>query len=75
MQEDQYQLGIRKLSQEDLVKLVIAYRNKLKDCRNICIAFARQNMAQDPLHKIICAMKEAELDTAISDYKRVLDNV
>lgn len=74
MQEDQYQLGIRKLSQEDLVKLVIAYRNKLKDCRNICIAFARQNMAKDPLHKVICAMKESELDIAISDYERVLKN-
>ena len=69
MDEDQYQLGIRKLPTDKLVTLVIAYRNKLKGCANLCKAFAEENYAQQPLHKVACAHLKAEIDQITTDFE------
>lgn len=75
MDEDKYQLGIRKLDSNDLVNLVIGYRNKLIGCKRLCEDFAQHNLAQDPLHKVICAEAAADLELRISDYNLVLKEV
>lgn len=68
MDESQYQLGIRKLSPHEMVTLITVYRNKLRDCSELCKAFAQENFAQDVMHKIVCGYKKAKLDTLIEDY-------
>ena len=68
MDENKYQLGIRKLKHERLVDLVIAYRNALKECVELNNAFATQDFAQDPLHRIVCAIKNKRLNKLITDY-------
>lgn len=73
MDESQYQLGIRKLSPHEMVSLIIAYRNELRSCESLCRSFAEENYAQDPLHKVACAYKAANLDTVIHDYKQALN--
>lgn len=72
MDESKYQLGIRQLTPHQMVTMIIAYRNALKDCQKLCKAFAQENFAQDVMHKVMCAYKEAELDTLITDYEYVL---
>lgn len=72
MDESQYQLGIRQLSIHDLVTLVSVYRNKLKGCQKLCIEFARNNYAQDVMHKVICAHMEADIDLLVKDYEWAL---
>ena len=69
MDENQYQLGIRKLSPHEMVTLITVYRNKLKECSTLCKAFAQENFAQDVMHKIVCGYKKAELDILIEDYE------
>lgn len=69
MDEEQYQLGIRKLPPHKLVTLVIAYRNKLKGCSNLCKAFAEENYAQQPLHKVTCAYLKANIDQIVEDFE------
>ena len=73
MDEDQYQLGIRKLSQHEMIALIIAYRNELIFCEKLCRSFAEENYAQEPLHKVVCAYKASNLDTVIHDYKIALE--
>ena len=72
MDEDRYQLGIRKLEKQELVTLVLAYRNKLMGCRTLCNDFAWNNFATNSLHKVICAEMVANLDTVIEDYEKAM---
>ena len=72
MNEEDYQMGIRQLSTHDLVTLVTAYRKKLIGCRKLCEDFARNNLAQDVMHKVQCAYMEADLDLIIRDYEEAL---
>ena len=73
MDENQYQLGIRKLSQSDLVKLVIAYRNQLKECMAMNVAFYKRDFGKDPLHKITCVMANTKIQKITEDYTHALE--
>lgn len=73
MDESQYQLGIRKLSPHEMVALIIAYRNELLTCEKLCRSFAEENYAQEPLHKVTCAYKAANINTLVHDYERALE--
>ena len=72
MTEDQYQLGIRKMSTSELVALVTVYRNLLKDYTELCEAFYKHDFAKDQIHKVTCAVKAERLKKYIEDYKWAL---
>jgi hypothetical protein len=65
-------MKIRDLSRHELILLLSAYRNTAKDYRNLCAAFAEQDYGRDPIHKIDCRCKAAQLGELIDDYELIL---
>lgn len=72
MNEEQFQMGIRDLSKHDLVRLVLAYRDECMTSGNIFKDYAENNLAQQPLHKVVSARKYARISTLCEDFNVIL---
>ena len=71
MDENQYQLGIRKLSPYQAVELICAYRNELKECKELIeelLVLASLN----PIQRIICAQNIKRIVEITTDYRGLL---
>lgn len=71
MDENQYQLGIRKLSPYQSVELICAYRNELKECRELL----RELIQEAPLtsiQKIVCSQNIMRITDITTDYRGLI---
>lgn len=60
------------MSKNDLVKLVTAYRNELKTSRELFKAYAQENFAEKPLHKVASARKVSRIEVLTEDFNVAL---
>lgn len=71
MDENQYQLGIRKLSPYQSVELICAYRNELKECREL-IRELMQEAHLSPIQEIICSQNIMRITDITTDYRGLI---